>query len=196
MLDSPLGLDAATPIYLFQSWIRLLRPIGVFPPTLLHTCVILPKSTHRARELWRSAALQTYAHSLCVSLNPDLFCFFFEYWKGRWKQHQSTDCHIQVPTDHFWGCVGGFGDRHTARLPGQSSQVYKFVVSFVSCHSDLRGKLLSILTLYILKALSTDKQAQRLSRFLLFVYNYSLLLTSAFTFDGLRRDPYGQKTCT
>ena len=32
-------------------------------------------------------------------------CFF---WKGRWKEHQSSNryVHIQVPTDHFWGCVG------------------------------------------------------------------------------------------
>ena len=67
----------------------------------------------------RAVAIFPIAQSLClpfsllrhlwhVSLNPNFFGFFLEYWKGRWKQHQSSDRHIQVPTGHFWGCVGGF----------------------------------------------------------------------------------------
>ena len=35
------------------------------------------------------------------------FCFF-KYWKYRWKLLQSSNRHFQVPTDHFWECVGGF----------------------------------------------------------------------------------------
>ena len=73
----------------------------------------------RARMLWQSFFLRLiYAQPLClpfsllrhlwhVSLNPDLFAFF-KYWKGGWKEHQSSDRHIQVPTHHFWGCVGVF----------------------------------------------------------------------------------------
>ena len=72
----------------------------------------------RAVAIFLSAVLQTYAQLLCmpfiplrhlwhVSLNPDLVAFC-EYWKGRWKEHQSSNLHIQVLTDHFWGCVGGF----------------------------------------------------------------------------------------
>ena len=64
------------------------------------------------------AISQTYAQPLYlpisllrhlwhVSLNMDLFAFL-KYWNGRWKKHQRSDHHIQVPTDRFWGCVNGF----------------------------------------------------------------------------------------
>ena len=103
-----------------------------FPATLLHACVFLSQSTHpfhpahaRCGDLsfcrftdLRTASVpafqpaQTFMTCLTQS-GPCCFFFFFffflsSYWKGRWKEHQSSNRHIQAPTDHFWGCVGVF----------------------------------------------------------------------------------------
>ena len=43
-----------------------------------------------------------------ISLISDFLCFLFKYRKDRWKLHQSSHCHIQLPTHHFWRCVGIF----------------------------------------------------------------------------------------
>ena len=89
--------------------------------TLLH---ILSKSTHpfhpghaRCGDLsfcrftdLRTASVpafqpaQTFMTCL-TQTGPCCFFIFFEYWKGRWKQHQSSNRHIQA---RFWGCVGSF----------------------------------------------------------------------------------------
>ena len=45
-------------------------------------------------------------HDFCVFfLFFFVFCFF-KCWKGRWKLYQRFYRHIQLPTNHFWGCVG------------------------------------------------------------------------------------------
>ena len=44
--------------------------------------------------------------------------FFLKYWKDKWKLHQSSDRHIQLPTHHFWGWVGVFWEiKPTCRSP-------------------------------------------------------------------------------
>ena len=89
----------------------------------------------RAVAIFLPAVLQAYAQPLClpfsllrhlwhVSVNPDLFAFFLEYWKGRWKQHQSTNCHIQVPTNHFWGYVDDFLWDNAAMPPAYRDKVH------------------------------------------------------------------------
>ena len=45
-----------------------------------------------------------YSHSVCRR-RPGYQTH--ETQKGRWKQHQSSDHHIQKPADHFWGYVDG-----------------------------------------------------------------------------------------
>ena len=96
---------------------------------VMSSIIIHENISSRARALWRSFFLPFYrpTHSLCACLSAcsDIYdmshsirtlLLFFRVLKSRWKQHQSSDCHIQVPTDHFWGCVGVFY-RHAARLP-------------------------------------------------------------------------------
>ena len=108
------------------------------PARMRHSVRINTPLSSRARALWRSFFLPFYrpTHSLCACLSAcwdiyDMshsirtFLLFLEYWKGRWKQHQSSDCHIQVLTDHFWGCVGGFYEI-MPHLPRQSSQLCEF----------------------------------------------------------------------
>ena len=72
------------------------------------------------------AVLQTYfsqlRHLWHNSLNTYLSAFFLEHWKGRWKEHQSSNRHIQVPTDAFWGCVGGFNEIMLQCCPSTGSK--------------------------------------------------------------------------
>ena len=89
--------------------------------TLPNACKILPKSTHAFHSAHtrcgglsfccftdqRTASLPAFhpAETFMTCLTQSGPCsFFFKYWKGRWKEHQ----HMQVQTDHLWGCVGGF----------------------------------------------------------------------------------------
>ena len=112
-----------------------------FPATLLHACVILSKSTHpfhpahaRCGDLsfcrftdLRTASVpafqpaQTFMTCLTQS-GPCCFFYIIYFWKGRWKQHQSYNRHIQAPTDHFWGCVGGFYEIMPPSLPLTGSE--------------------------------------------------------------------------
>ena len=98
-------------LYLFQSWIWLMLPIGVFQQ-LCWTHASFCPNRHtpfiphtRAVAIFIFAVLQTYAQPLCLPFNLlrhfmtcltqcGHCCFFLLY--------------IQVPTDHFWGCMGGF----------------------------------------------------------------------------------------
>ena len=82
-----------------------------FSATLLHTCVILSKSTHPFHP----------AHACCSDL---YFCRFTDLRTASVPAFQPAETfydmsnsmrtlllfllYIQVPTDHFWGCMGGF----------------------------------------------------------------------------------------
>ena len=95
-------------------------------PARMHNSAQIDTPVHPAharRGDLLSAVLQTYAQPVpafqpnetFMTCLTQPFCFFrtfllyfFEYWKGRWNQHQRSDRHIQVPTDHFWGHIGGF----------------------------------------------------------------------------------------
>ena len=65
-----------------------------------------PTGAPPARALWISSLSLAYPPCPCpYSCYFSLF-LFFKYWKDRCKLLQSSARHFQVPTDHFWGCVG------------------------------------------------------------------------------------------
>ena len=70
--------------------------------------------------LWSSPPARRFSHDTSYSFLTFsvFFCFFLKYWKDRWKLHQSSDRHIQLPTRHFWGCVDVFWEiKPTWRSP-------------------------------------------------------------------------------
>ena len=61
------------------------------------------------------------------------------------KQHQSSNRHMHVPTDHFWGCVGGFEwgiVPHATRLATESKfTIVRVLLMFLDVYILLHKEL-------------------------------------------------------